>query len=93
MFPGYSKFTRAIALKQILRPADIPSYQLGVAPFEMLAPISHGRPVLAQISYRQVAAGGIIPGQSSFGVSGFGNLIPMVTPGDIPYYGPMSGGE
>jgi len=93
MLPGYSKFTRAIALQQVLRPADIPSYQLGTAPFEMLAPISHGRPILNQFSYRQVDTGGIIPGQSSFGVSGFGNIIPMIAPGDIPYYGPMSGGE
>lgn len=95
MMPGYSLFTKAIALKCVLRPADIPSVQLGVNPFETLESISHGRPVLTQPLQREYSnptVGGL-EDQSYFGVSGFGALIPNVPPGEIPYYGPMTGGD
>jgi len=96
MMPGYSKFTKAIALKGIVRPIDVPSVQLGVGKDETMESIQHGRAVRTQpgvSNYGNAETGGIVAGQSTFGVAGFGNLIPMVAPGDIPYYGPITGGE
>lgn len=96
MMPFYSKFTKAIALKGLLRPVDVPSSQLGVGADETLSSIQHGKAVRSQpgiSNYGRAEVGGIIAGQSTFGIAGFGNLIPMVAPGDIPYYGPTTGGE
>lgn len=96
MLPGYHKFIQAIALKGIrTRAADIPSFTLAIGDDETLESISHGRPTLTQpqqLSYGKADVGGIVAGQSYFGVPGFGDLIPNITPGDIPYYGPISGG-
>ena len=96
MLPGYHVFTRAIALKCVVRPADIPAFTLGVAPYELHSGIEHGRPVLSQprqINYSDVSVGGVKMGQTYEGTSGFGSLVPMISPGDIPYYGPYTGGE
>lgn len=92
MMPGYSKFTKAIALKQVLRPLDIPAVSLGTSPFELLNPVRNGRPVLSE-PRMDVKTGGVVAGQSYEGTSGWGSLIPDITPGDIPYYGPDTGGE
>jgi hypothetical protein len=92
---NYNGFMRGIALKIVRgRTPDIPAFTLGIGVGETMESISHGRPVLtqpAQLSYGRVVSGGITPGQSYFGVSGFGDLVPMVDPGDIPYYGPQTG--
>jgi len=55
-------------------------------------PIVHGKPTLSQRSYQNVDKGSMADGQTQTGIAGFGNLIPMISPGDIPYYGPSTGG-
>jgi len=87
---------RGIALKVVKgRTPDIPAFTLGVGVSETLESISHGKAVRTQpqqASYGKADVGGIVAGQSYFGVQGFGDVVPMLTPGDIPYYGPHTGG-
>ncbi|MDP4240780.1 MAG: hypothetical protein Q8904_15060 [Bacteroidota bacterium] len=61
-----------------------------------MEPVKNGKPIQSQpmqMSYRGVDTGGVKLGQTYEGVPGFGNLVPMVGPGEIPYYGPWTGGE
>ena len=88
------RFFNGIALKGILkREVDVPSYQLGVAPYETLSPIVGGKPALSQSGYVKVDKPNMQNGQTQVGIPGFGDLIPMVSTGDIPYYGEYLGGN
>lgn len=92
--PGYAMWLKAIAMKGINRMVDVPSYELGVAPFEQLESIYRGQVVLTQPSARDYGTprkGGIIPGQSYYGVPGFGDVVPYIDPADHPWYGERLG--
>jgi len=87
------RFFNGIALKGIMkREVDIPSYQLGVAPYETLSSIVGGKPVLSQAVYSKADKPSMQNGQTQVGIAGFGDIIPMVSPGDVPYYGEYLGG-
>jgi len=96
MMPQYKTFLNRVALQTISRSVDIPSPALGVSPFECLEPLNRSRIMFSQPSaanYADAKTGGLLVGQTYFGVPGFGSLIPEVEPGDIPYYGESLGGE
>lgn len=94
--PGYASYLKKIALKGIYyRMVDVPSFELGVAPFEQLESIYRGLVVLTQPSAKDYGQtrrkGGIIPGQSYAGVPGFGDVVPTIDPADHPWYGERIG--
>jgi hypothetical protein len=67
MMPGYISFLKAIALKQIQKPLDVPAVSLGIGESELLNPIRHGRAVLSEPRL-EALTGGIVPGQSYDGL-------------------------
>jgi DNA replicative helicase MCM subunit Mcm2 (Cdc46/Mcm family) len=92
MFPGYKQFLNFQALRNILRQPDIPNSHLGIGSDEVLENIEAGQRVKTMpVLRREVVTGGMTAGQTYEGVSGWGTLIPDVTPGDIPYYGEYIG--
>lgn len=93
MLPGYKSFLNRMALKQLDRPVDVPNFHLGITPYETFENIEGGQfSVTMPDLYRDPLTGGILIGQTYEGISGWGSIVPNLSPGDIPYYGEPLGG-
>lgn len=93
MFPNYKNWLNTQALRSILRMPEIPNSHLGIGSDEVMENIEAGQRVQTMpVLRRDVVTGGMTQGQSYEGVSGWGNLVPALQPGDNPYYGEPIGG-